>query len=174
MTIKNNYSLPRIDDVFDHLRGATVFSKIELRSRYHQFNIKDKDIHNTNFRIRYGHYDFVVVPFELINAPTTFMCLMNSVLSKYLDKFVSVFFYDILVYSNTIEEHEEHLRRVLQVQREHQIYAKFNKCDFFQKEIQYLFHTISAKGVAIDTKKINAIMDWPSPRNITEVRYFMG
>jgi hypothetical protein len=124
--------------------------------------------------MRYGHYEFVVVPFGLTNAPTTFMCLMNSVLNKYLDKFVLVFVDDILVYSKTKEEHEEHLRMVLQVLREHQIYAKFSKCDFFQKEIQYLGHIISTEGVEVDLEKIKAIMDWPTPRNVTEVRYFMG
>jgi hypothetical protein len=134
MTIKNKYPFPRIDDLFDQLRGATIFSKIDLRSGYHQVRIKDEDIHKTTFRTRYGHYEFVVVPFRLTNAPTTFMCLMNSVLNKYLDKFVLVFVDDILVYSKTREEHEEHLRMVLQVLRDHQLYAKFNKCDFFQKK----------------------------------------
>jgi hypothetical protein len=164
MTIKNKYPFPRIDDLFDQLRGAAVFSKIDLRSGYHQVRIKDEDIHKTTFRTRYGHYEFVVVPFGLTNAPTTFMCLMNSVLNKYLDKFVLVFVDDILVYSKNKEEHEEHLRMVLQVLREHQLYAKFNKCDFFQKEIQYLGHIISAEGVAVDPKKIKEIMDWPAPR----------
>jgi hypothetical protein len=133
MTIKNKYPFPRIDDLFDQLRGATVFSKIDLRLGYHQVRIKDEDIHKTTFRTRYGHYEFVVVPFGLTNAPTTFMCLMNSVIKKYLDKFVLVFLDDILVYSKNKEEHKEHLRMVLQVLREHQLYAKFNKCDFFQK-----------------------------------------
>jgi hypothetical protein len=120
MTIKNKYPLPRIDDLFDQLRGVAIFSKIDLRSGYHQVRIKDEDIHKTTFRTRYGHYEFVVVPFRLTNAPTTFMCLMNNVLNKYLDKFVLVFVDDILVYSKTKEEHEEHLRMVLQVLREHQ------------------------------------------------------
>jgi hypothetical protein len=153
MTIKNKYPFPRIDDIFYHLRGATIFSKIDLRSGYHQVRIKDEDIHKTTFRTRYGHYEFVVVPFGLTNAPTTFMCLMNSVLNKYLDKFILVFVDDILVYSKTKEEHEEHLRLVLQVLRDHQLYAKYSKCDFFQKEIQYLGHTISEEGVAVDLKR---------------------
>jgi hypothetical protein len=131
MTIKNKYPLPRIDDLFYQLRGATVFSKIDLRSGYHQVRIKDEDIHKQDFRMRYGHYEFVVVPFGLTNAPTTFMCLMNNILNKYLDKFILVFVDDILVYSKTKEEHEEHLRLVLQVLRDHQLYAKYRKCDFF-------------------------------------------
>jgi hypothetical protein len=174
MTIKNKYPLPRIDDLFYQLRGATMFSKIDLRSGYHQVRIKDEDIHKTSFRTRYGHYEFVVVPFGLTNAPTTFMCLMNNVLNKYLDKFVPVFIDDILIYSKTKEEHEEHLRLVLQVLREHQLYAKYNKCDFFQRQIQYLGHVILEDGVAVDPKNIKAIMDWPTPRNVSEVRSFMG
>jgi hypothetical protein len=124
--------------------------------------------------MRYGHYEFVVVLFGLTNALATFVCLMNRVLCKYLDKFVLVCMDDISVYSKTREEHEEHLRVVLQVLREHQLYAKFNKCDFFHKEIQYLGHIISAEGVAVDLEKIKAIMDWPTLRNVTKVRSSWG
>jgi hypothetical protein len=130
VTIKNKYPLPRIDDLFDQLGGASIFSKIDLKSGYHQVRIKGEDIHKTTFQTRYGHYEFVVVPFGLTNAPATFMCLMNNVLSKFLDKFVFVFIEDILIYSKNRKEHEEHLRLVLQVLREHQLYAKFNKCEF--------------------------------------------
>jgi hypothetical protein len=174
MTIKNKYHFPRIDDLLDQLRGATIFSKIDLRLGYHQFRIKDEDIHKTTFRTRYGHYEFVLVPFGLTNAPSMFMCLMNSVLNNYLDKFILMCVDDILVYSKNLEEHGEHLRMVLYVLREHQLYAKFNKCDFFKKEIQYLDHVISAKGVIIDPTKIKEIMDWTTPRNLTEVISFMG
>ena len=118
MTIKNRYSLPRIDDLFDQLRGATVFSKIDLRSRYHQVRIKDEDIFKTTFRTRYNHYKFVIIPFRLTNAPIVFMWLMNNVIHKYLDKFVGVFIDDILIYSK--EEHKEHLKSVLQELRDHQ------------------------------------------------------
>ena len=120
--------MPRIDDLFDQLGGASIFSKIDLRSGYHQVQIKGEDIDKTTFQMRYGHYEFVIVPFGLTNAPDTFMCLMNNVLSKFLDKFVLVFIDDILIYS---KNREEHLRLVLQVLREHQLYAKFSKCDFF-------------------------------------------
>jgi hypothetical protein len=168
MTIKNKYSLPRIDDLFDQLRGTTIFSKIDLRSGYHQVRVKDEDIHKTTFRTRYSHYEFVVVPFRLTNAPTTFMWLMNNVFSKFLEKFVLVFIDDILIYSKNREEHEEHLKLVLQVLREHQLYAKFAKCDFFQKQVHYLGHVISEEGVAVDPEKIKAIMDWPTPKDVLD------
>ena len=117
--VKNKYPLPRIDDLFDQMKGAKVFSKIDLRSGYHQGRIKDEDIHKKTFRTRYGHFEFVVVPFGLTNAPATFMCLMNSVCSRYLEKFVLIFLDDILVYSKIEEEHEEHLKLTLQLLREH-------------------------------------------------------
>jgi hypothetical protein len=132
-TIKNKYPLPRIDDLFDQLRGANIFSKIDLRARYHQVIIKEEDIHKTTFRTRYGNYEFVVVPFGLTNAPVVFMCLMNGMFKSYLNKFFIVFLDDILIYSKFEEEHEHHLRLVLQVLREHQLYAKLSKCSFYQK-----------------------------------------
>jgi hypothetical protein len=174
VTIKNKYPLPRIDDLFDQLGGASVFSKIDLRSGYHQVRIKGEDIHKTTFWTQYGHYEFVVVPFGLTNGPATFMCLMNNVLSKFLDKFVLVFIDDILIYSKNREEHEEHLRLVLQVLREHQLYAKFSKCDFFQKQIHYLGHVMSKEGVAVDPDKIRYIMEWPTPKDVSDIRSFMG
>jgi hypothetical protein len=142
-TIKNKYPLPRIDDLFDELRGANIFSKIDLRVGYHQVRIKEEDIHKKTFRTRYGDYKFVVVPFGLTNAPTVFICLMNGIFRNYLDKFVIVFLNEILIYSNYEEEHEHHLRLVLQVLREHQLYAKLSKCYFYQKKIHYLGHIVS-------------------------------
>eukprot|EP00253_Pinus_taeda_P032966 PITA_32966 len=174
LTIKNKYPLPRIDELFDQVKGATVFSKIDLRSGYHQIRIKDEDIAKTTFRTRYGHYEFVVFPFGLTNAPATFMCLMNGIFHPYLDQFVLIFIDDILIYSCTIEEHHEHLRIVLQTLREHQLYAKFSKCDFFKAEIQYLGHVITKDGIAVDPEKIKAIMEWPVPKDVADVRSFMG
>jgi hypothetical protein len=132
-TIKNKYPLPRIDDLFDQLRGEKIFSKIDLRAGYHQVRIKEEDIHKTTFRTRYGHYEFVVVPFGLTNAPVVFMLLMNSIFRNHLDKFFIVLLDDILIYSKFEEDHEHHLKLVLQVLREHQLYAKLSKCSFYQK-----------------------------------------
>src|SRR5882757_9879651 len=156
------------------MRGEKVFSKIDLRSSYHQVRIKDEDIHKTTFKTRYGHYEFVVVPFGLTNAPTTFMCLMSNVFNRYLDKFVLVFLDDILIYSKNEEENEEHLRLTLQLLQEHQLYAKLSKCDFYRDRIQYLGHIISKEGISVDPEKIGTIMNWPTPRNVTDVRSFMG
>jgi hypothetical protein len=174
VTVKNKYPLPRIDNLFDQLKDAKIFSNIYLRSGYHQVRIKEEDISKTAFRTRYGHYEFTVVPFGLSNAPIVFMCLMNGVFREYLDKFVNVFLYDILIYSKSEKEHEHHLRMVLQVLREHQLYAKLRKRSFYQKQIHYLGHIISKDGITVDLEKIEAIREWSAPKNVTEVRSFMG
>ena len=135
MTIKNRYPLPRIDQLFDQVGGAKIFSKIDLHFWYHQVRIHDEDIHKIAFRTRYGHYEFVVMSFGLTNLPVNFMCMMNSIFSKYQYKFSLVFIDDILLYSMSKEEHKEHLSIVLRVLREHQLYAKFSKCDFYQPQI---------------------------------------
>jgi hypothetical protein len=172
--VKNKYPLPRIDDFFDQLKDAKIFSKIDLKSGYHRVRIKEEYISKTTFRTRYGHYEFTVVPFGLSNAPVVFMCLMNGVFQEYLEKSVIVFLDDILVYSKSEEEHEHHLRMVLQVLREHQLYAKLSKCLFYQKQIHYLGHIISKDGIAMDIEKIEAIREWSVPKNVKEVRSFMG
>jgi hypothetical protein len=174
VTIKNKYPLSRIDNIFDQLKGAKIFSKIDLRSGYHQVIIKDEDISKTAFRTRYGHYKFTVVSFGLSNAPVVFMCLMNGVFRDYLDKFVIVFLDDILVYSKSEEEHEQHLTLVLQVLRGHQLYAKLSKCSFYQRQIHYLGHIISEEGIVVDLEKVEAIREWSAPRNVVEFRSFMG
>jgi hypothetical protein len=173
-TIKNQYPLPRIDDLFDQMKGATVFSKIDLRSGYHQLRIKEDDIPKTTFKMRFGHYEFIVLPFGLTNAPGVFMSLMNGVFREYLDKFIQVFIDDILIYSRMMEEHDEHLRLVLQCLREHKLYGKLSKCSFYQSKIHYLGHVISGEGIAMDPAKVEAIMEWPAPTNVPEVRSFMG
>ncbi|KAA3490754.1 DNA/RNA polymerases superfamily protein [Gossypium australe] len=174
LTIKNKYPLPRIDDLFDQLKGASVFSKINLRSGYHQLKVKEVDVHKTAFRTRYGHYEFLVMPFGLTNAPAAFMDLMNRVFQQYLDQFVVVFIDDILVYSKTEEEHDKHLRIVLQVLREKQLYAKFSKCEFWLKEVAFLGHVVSAEGIRVDPRKIEAVLDWKPPRSVAEIRSFLG
>ncbi|XP_073066032.1 uncharacterized protein [Primulina eburnea] len=174
ITIKNKYPLPRIDDLFDQLKGATVFSKLDLRSGYHQLKVKTNDIPKTAFRTRYGHYEFMVMPFGLTNAPAAFMDLMNRVFKPFLDKFVVVFIDDILVYSSSEEDHKEHLRLTLQKLREKELYAKFKKCEFWLKSVTFLGHIISAAGVSVDPKKVEAIMDWSRPKNVTEIRSFLG
>ena len=132
MTIKNKYPLPIINDLFDQVGGAKIFSKLDLRSGYHQVRIKDEYINKKTFRTCYRHYEFVIIPFGLINAPTTFMCLKNSIFSQYLDKVVLVFIDNILVYSKIEEEHEEHLKIVLHTLRKHNLYVKFDKCNLYQ------------------------------------------
>jgi hypothetical protein len=141
---------------------------------YHQVRIRDEEISKTSYRKRYGDYKFIVVPFGLSNAPTIFMCLMNNVFREYLDKFFIAFLDDILVYSKIEEEHEKHLRKVLQVLREHQLYEKLRKCSFYQNQIHYLGHIISKEGIAIDPENIEAIKRWKTPKNVTKVRSFMG
>ncbi|GJR04771.1 putative reverse transcriptase domain-containing protein [Tanacetum coccineum] len=131
VTIRNRYPLPRIDDLLDQLQGAKFFSKIDLRSGYHQLRVKGQDVPKTAFRTRYGHYEFLVMPFGLTNAPAIFIDLMNHVFHEYLDKFIIVFIDDILVYSNTKEEQEDHLRIVLGTLRKKKLYAKFLKCEFW-------------------------------------------
>ena len=157
-TVKNRYPLPRIDDLFDQLSLAVVFSKIDLRSGYYQLRIRAEDIPKTAFRTRYGHYEFLVMPFGLTNAPATFMDLMNRVFNQYLDQFVIVFVDDILVYSSSKEEHAQHLRIVLQTLREHRLYGKFSKCSFWLSEVNFLGHIISASGISVDPAKIEAVV----------------
>jgi hypothetical protein len=174
VSVKKKYPLPRIDDLFDQLKDARIFSKIDLRSVYHQVRIKEEDIIKTTFRTRYGHYEFMVVPFGFSNAPVVFICLMNGVFREYLEKFVIVFLDNILIYSKSEEEHEHHLRMVLKVLREHQLYAKLSKCSFYQKQIHYLGHIISKDGIEVDPEKVAVVREWSAPKSVTEVRSFMG
>ncbi|GJR60881.1 reverse transcriptase domain-containing protein [Tanacetum coccineum] len=174
LTIKNRYPLPMIDYLFDQLQGSSVYSKINLRSGYHQLRVRDEDIPKTAFKTRYGHYEFQVMPFGLTNAPVVFMDLMNRVCKQYLDKFVIVFIDDILIYSRNKEEHANHLRIILELLRKEKLYAKFSKCDFWIRIVQFLRHLIDSQGLHVDPAKIKAVKNWTSPTTPTEVRQFLG
>ncbi|KAK8916912.1 hypothetical protein KSP39_PZI022412 [Platanthera zijinensis] len=174
LTIRNQYPLPRIDDLFDQLSNAKVFSKIDLRSGYHQMRINEDDIYKTAFSTRYGHFEFVVMPFGLTNAPAVFMDLMNRVFKEFLDRFVIVFIDDILVYSTNKDEHTEHLKIVLTTLKCHALYAKFSKCEFWLREVAFLGHVITGHGLSVDPAKVEAIINWPRPTTVTEIRSFLG
>jgi hypothetical protein len=174
VTVKNKYPLPRINILFDQLVGAKVFSKVDLRSSYHQIKICPKDVPKTAFSTRYGLYEYLVMSFGLTNAPTHFMYLMNSVFMSELDKFVVVFIDDILIYSKSEEEHAQHLWVILQWLRDHQLYAKFSKCAFCLKEVPFLRHVIFAEGIAVDPSKVQEVLDWKSPKSVTQIRSFLG
>lgn len=173
-TIKNKYPIPIIEDLLDELFGAKVFSKIDLRSGYHEIRMKEDDIQKTAFTTHLGHFEYVVMPFGLTNAPATFQSLMNTVLAQFLRKFALVFFDDILIYSKSLSDHIIHLEAVLEVLRQNQLYAKLSKCTFGQDKIEYLGHVISSEGVATDPSKIEIIKQWPSPSNPTQLRAFLG
>jgi hypothetical protein len=173
VTIKNMYPLPHIDILFDQLAGAQVFPKIDLYSGYHQIKIRAEDIPKMAFTTRYGVYEYLVMSFGLMNAPAHFMYLMNSVFMPELDQFVVVFVDDILVYSKSMEEHEEHLRIVLQRLREHHLYAKFSKCEFWIKEVLFLGHVVSPEGIAVDPDKVKEVLEWKPPTTVSKVRSFL-
>jgi hypothetical protein len=166
--------LPRIEDLFDQLRGANLFSKIDLRSGYHQLRIRPSDIPKTTFITKYGLYEFTVMSFGLTNAPTFFMNMMNSVFMDYLDKFVVVFIDDILIYSQSEAEHADHLRMVLQRLREHQLYAKLSKCEFCIDEVPFLGHIISKEELAVDPKKVADILNWKAPTDARGIKSLIG
>ena len=160
--------------MFDQLKGARVYSKIDLRTGYHQLRVREADIPKTAFKTRYGHFEFTVMPFGLTNAPAAFMDIMNRVFQPYLDQFVGVFVDDILIYSQSEVEHEDHLRIVLQLLRDHQLYAKFSKCEFWLAEVGFLGHVVSASGVSVDPGKVEAVMSWERPKSVFEIRSFLG
>ncbi|GJS39757.1 putative reverse transcriptase domain-containing protein [Tanacetum coccineum] len=168
LTVKNHYPLPRIDDLFDQLQGSQFFSKIDLRSGYHQLRVHEDDIPKTAFRTRYGHFEFTIMPFGLTNAPTVFIDLMNRVCRPYLDKLVIVFIDDILIYSKTQEEHVKHLRLVLGLLKTEKLYAKFSKCEFWLREVQILGYVINGNGIHVDPSKTEAVKNRKAPRTPTE------
>jgi hypothetical protein len=174
VTIKNKYPLPKIDVLFDQLKGACVFSKIDLRSGYQQLKIRATNIPKTAFITQYGLYEYTVMSFGLTNAPTYFMYLMNKVFMEYLDKFMVVFIDDILIFSKNEEKHDEHLRLVLQKLRENQLYAKLNKCEFWLKEVSFLGQIISEGGISVDPSKVKDVLSWNTPQNVSDIRSFLG
>jgi hypothetical protein len=174
VTIKNKYPLPRIDDLFDQLKGASVFSKINLLSGYHQLQVREEDISKTAIQTRYGHYEFLVMPFRLTNAPSVFMDLMNRVIHEYLDSFVVVFIDDILVYSANYAKHEEHLKTMMEKLREKKLFAKFKKCEFWLEEVSFLGHVVNKNGLAVDPTKVQAVVEWERPISVRKICSFLG
>ncbi|GJR13546.1 putative reverse transcriptase domain-containing protein [Tanacetum coccineum] len=166
-------ALVLIDDLFDQLQGSSVYSKIDLRSSYHQLRVREEDILKSTFRTWYSHYDFQVIPFGLTNAPAVFMDLMNRVCKPFLDKFIIFFNDDILIYSKNEKEHEEHLKVILELLKKEELYAKFSKCEFWIPKVQFLGHVIDSRGIHVDLAKIESIKDWASPKTPTEIRQFL-
>ena len=173
-TIKNKFPLPNINELFEQLKGAKVFSKLDLRMGYHQIRIREEDIPKTAFRISFGSYEYTVMSFGLANAPPTFSRMMNFIFNPYTNEFVLVYLDDILVFSKNKEDHAKHLRFVLDKLREHQFYAKFSKCEFWLDEVLYLGHIISAKGISVNPEKVSAIVNWEPPQNVKQLRSFLG
>ena len=160
--------------MFDQLRGVRVYSKIDLRTGYHQLRVREADIPKTTFRMRYGHFEFTVIPFSLTNAPAAFMNIMHRVFQPYLDQFLVVFVDNILIYSQSEEEHEDHLRIVLRALRENHLYTKFSKCEFWLTEVKFLGHVVLASGVSIDPKKDEVVMSWEKLKSVFEICIFLG
>ncbi len=174
ITIKNKYPIPRIDEMLDQLNGAKVFSRLDLKSGYHQIRIKNEDIEKTAFRTRYGSFEFIVLPFGLTNAPPTFMRLMNSIFHKYLDEFLIIYLDDILIYSKNANEHLNHIKLALQLLRDNHLYVNKDKCEFGVDKIEFIGHIVTSNGIQVDENKVIVIKNWPIPRNPTDVRSFLG
>ncbi|GKD85916.1 putative reverse transcriptase domain-containing protein, partial [Tanacetum coccineum] len=173
LIVKNRYPLSRIDNLFDQLQGSRVYSKIDLRSGYHQLRVREEDILKTTFRTRYGHYEFQVMSFGLTNSLAVSMDLINQVCKPYLDRFVIVFIDDILIYSKSRKEHEGHLKLILRLLKKEELYAKFSKCEFWLSKVQFLGHVNDSEGIQVDPAKIESIKDWVSPTTPTKIRQFL-
>jgi hypothetical protein len=174
LTVRNSYPLPHMDELFDRLQGAAYYSKIDLRTGFYQIPLDEADMGKTAFRTRYGHFEWTVLPMGLTNAPATFQHLMNNTFRSFLDRCVLVFLDDIVVYSRTIEEHERDVRAVLQQLKDAGLYAKQSKCELFMHEIEFLGHHVGRDGLRMMEDKVQAVQDWPTPRNAGEVRSFLG
>jgi hypothetical protein len=174
VTVKNKYPLPTIDDLFNQFHGACVLSKIDLRSGYHQLKVRECDILKTAFILRYGLYEFTVMSVGLTNASAYFMYMMNKVFMEYLEKFVMMFISDILVYSRNEGEDEGHLRLVLQKLRDHKLYAKLSKSEFWLKQVAFLGHVVSKGGISVDPRKVQDVLSWKAPTSVSDIRSFLG
>jgi hypothetical protein len=174
VTVKNKYPLPRIDDLFDQLKGASVFSKIDLLSGYHQLRVREEDIPKIAIQTRYGYYEFLVMPFGLTNVLSVFMDLMNRAFHEYLDSFVVAFIDDILVYSTNHVEHEVHLKIVMEKLREKKLFAKLKKYEFWLEEVSFLGHVVSKNRLAVDPAKVQVMVEWERPTSVREIRNFLG
>ncbi|XP_061361231.1 uncharacterized protein LOC133305112 [Gastrolobium bilobum] len=174
ITVTNKFPIPTVDELLDELHGATVFSKLDLRSGYHQIRMHPDDVYKTAFRTHHGHFEFLVMPFGLSNAPSSFQATMNEVFEKFLRRFVVIFFDDILVFSPTLPDHIIHLQHVLATLRTHRLFAKISKCSFASDAVHFLGHIVSANGVSPDPEKVQAVKEWPTPSSTTQVRAFLG
>ncbi|MCO5592508.1 hypothetical protein L7F22_046511 [Adiantum nelumboides] len=173
ITIKNRFLVPCIEDLFDKSQGSTYFSRIDLKSGYHQIRIVNEDILKTAFRTTFGLYEYLVMPFGLTNAPATFNCMMERIFQPHRN-FTGVFFDDVIIYSKSMEEHKKHLQVIFQALRDNKLFINQKKSEFFLQEIQYLGHIISKSGIRMDPSKLEVIKEWPNPRNLPELRSFIG
>jgi len=174
VTIRNSYPLPLINDIIKRVKGAKYFTKLDLRSAYNLIRIKEGDEYKTTFRTKYGHYEYLVMPFCLKNAPAVFQLFINSVLRPFLEKSIILYLDDILIYSDTLEEHHKTVRAFLKKLIENSLFAKLSKYEFDKDEVEFLGHVISGTSVSTDPKKIKTIEEWPTPQNVKNVQRFVG